>query len=49
MKSKILFLTERNVLVDDPTARDFVPIGPGRIKFENGGASLGCGMYFAIY
>ncbi len=41
MKPKILFLADRNVLVDDPMARDFAPFGLGRFKIENGEVSLG--------
>ncbi len=49
MKPKILFLADRNVLVDDPMARDFAPFGLGRFKIENGEVSLGRDIYFAIY
>jgi type I restriction enzyme, R subunit len=49
MKPKILFLADRNVLVDDPMARDFAPFGLGRFKIETGEVSLGRDIYFAIY
>ena len=48
-KPKILFLADRNVLVDDPMARDFAPFGRGRFKIEGGQVSLGRDIYFAIY
>lgn len=54
-RPKILFLADRNVLVDDPMAKDFKPFGelPGggdaRFKIEHGKISKGREMYFAIY
>jgi restriction endonuclease S subunit len=54
-RPKILFLADRNVLVDDPMAKDFKPFGelPGggdaRFKIEHGHISKGREMYFAIY
>lgn len=46
---KILFLADRNVLVDDPHAKDFAPFGDARYKIGGGVPSLGRDMYFAIY
>lgn len=46
---KILFLADRNVLVDDPQARDFAPFGDARYKIGGDMPSLGRDMYFAIY
>jgi type I restriction enzyme R subunit len=46
---KILFLADRNVLVDDPQAKDFAPFGDARYKIGGGTPSLGRDMYFAIY
>lgn len=46
---KILFLADRNVLVDDPHAKDFAPFGDARYKIGGGAPSLGRDMYFAIY
>lgn len=46
---KILFLADRNVLVDDPHAKDFAPFGDARYKIGGGTPSLGRDMYFAIY
>ena len=48
-KPKILFLADRNVLVDDPMARTFAPFGDARFKIANGRISKGRDMYFAIY
>lgn len=36
---KILFLADRNVLVDDPYAKDFRPFGEARFKIANGQAA----------
>jgi type I restriction enzyme R subunit len=48
-RPKILYLADRNVLVDDPMAKDFLPFGDARWKIENGQANKGREMYFAIY
>jgi type I restriction enzyme R subunit len=48
-RPKILFLSDRNILVDDPMAKDFVPFGDARHKIENGEAVKSRDMYFAIY
>lgn len=47
-KPRILFLADRNVLVDDPMAKDFAPFGDARWKIE-GEAIKSREMYFAIY
>ena len=47
-KPRILFLTDRNVLVDDPKDKDFAPFGEARMKIE-GEAIKSREMYFAIY
>jgi type I restriction enzyme R subunit len=46
---KILFLADRNVLVDDPMAKDFSPFGEARHKIAGGVAVKSRDMYFAIY
>ena len=46
---KILFLADRNVLVDDPMAKDFRPFGDAREKIAGGRAVKSRDMYFAIY
>ncbi|MDK9696979.1 MAG: DEAD/DEAH box helicase family protein [Siculibacillus sp.] len=48
-KPKILFLADRNILVDDPMAKDFAPFGDARFKIEGGRISKGRDIYFAIY
>ncbi|MBR9802335.1 DEAD/DEAH box helicase family protein, partial [bacterium] len=46
--TRILFLADRNVLVDDPMAKDFAPFDKARWKIE-GEAIKSRDMYFAIY
>lgn len=48
-KPKILFLADRNILVDDPKDKTFTPFGDARFKIENGKISKGREMYFALY
>jgi len=48
-RPKILFLADRNVLVDDPKDKTFVPFGEARHKIENGDAVKSREMYFATY
>ncbi len=48
-KPKILYLSDRNVLVDDPKDKTFATFGDARYKIENGTISKGREMYFAIY
>ncbi|WP_273207004.1 EcoAI/FtnUII family type I restriction enzme subunit R [Marinobacter subterrani] len=47
-KPRILFLADRNVLVDDPKDKTFAPFGEARHKIE-GEAIKSREMYFAIY
>lgn len=47
-KPRILFLADRNVLVDDPKDKTFAPFGDARHKIE-GVAIKSREMYFAIY
>jgi len=47
-KPRILFLADRNILVDDPKDKDFAPFGDARWKIE-GEAIKSREMYFAIY
>ena len=47
-RPKILFLADRNVLVDDPMAKDFSPFGDARAKIS-GTAVKSRDIYFAIY
>ena len=48
-KPKILFLADRNILVDDPMSCTFAPFEQARFKIEGGRVSLGRDMYFSIY
>lgn len=48
-RPKILYLADRNILIDDPKDKIFSSMGDARWKIENGEASKGREMYFAIY
>ncbi len=48
-RPRILYLADRNVLVDDPKAKMFVPFGDARFKIHGGEAPKSREMYFAIY
>lgn len=48
-RPRILFLADRNILVDDPKDKDFAAFGDARWKIENGEANKSREMYFAIY
>jgi type I restriction enzyme R subunit len=48
-RPRILYLSDRNILIDDPKDRIFAPFGDARWKIENGIAQKGREMYFAIY
>jgi len=48
-RPKILFLADRNILVDDPMAKMFAPFGDARHKISSGDLSQGREMYFGIY
>lgn len=48
-RPKILFLADRNVLVDDPMAKDFSPFGEAREKISGGNAIKSRDIYFATY
>lgn len=48
-KPRILYLADRNILVDDPSAKMFAPFGDARTKVEGGVAVKSREMYFAIY
>jgi len=47
-RPRILYLADRNVLVDEPKGKDFAPFGDARHKIE-GEAVKSREMYFAIY
>lgn len=48
-RPRILYLADRHVLIDDPKDKMFAPFGDARFKIENGNASKGREMYFALY
>ena len=48
-KPRILFLADRNLLVDDPKDKTFAPFGEARFKIEGGVVRKSRQMYFAIY
>jgi type I restriction enzyme R subunit len=48
-RPKILYLADRNILVDDPKDKMFIPFGDARHKIQNGEAIKSREMYFSIY
>jgi type I restriction enzyme, R subunit len=48
-KPRILYLVDRNFLVDDPKDKIFSPFGDARHKIEGGIVTLGRELYFATY
>ena len=48
-RPKILYLADRNILIDDPKDKMFTTFGDARWKIENGEVNKGREMYFAIY
>lgn len=48
-KPRILYLADRNILVDDPKDIHFAPFGLARHKIENGKAVKAREMYFSTY
>ena len=48
-RPRILYLADRNILIDDPKDKIFAPFGDARWKIENGEAIKSREMYFAIY
>ena len=48
-RPKILYLADRNILIDDPKDKIFTPFGEARHKIDNGVAVKSREMYFAIY
>jgi type I restriction enzyme R subunit len=48
-RPKILYLADRNILIDDPKDKTFAPFGDARWKITGGKISKGREMYFAIY
>lgn len=48
-RPRILYLADRNILIDDPKDKTFAPFGDARHKIVNGVANKSREMYFAIY
>ncbi len=48
-RPKILYLSDRNILVDDPKDKTFAPFGDARWKIEFGEINKSREIYFAIY
>ena len=48
-RPKILYLADRNILIDDPKDKMFTTFGDARWKIENGEVNKGRELYFAIY
>lgn len=48
-RPRILYLADRNILVDDPKSKDFSPFGDAVHKIENGKVIKSREIYFAIY
>jgi len=48
-RPRILYLSDRNVLVDDPKDKTFAAFGDAKAKIENGVAPKSRELYFSIY
>ncbi len=48
-RPKILFISDRNILIDDPKDKTFKPFGDARFKIEKGNIVKSREIYFAIY
>jgi type I restriction enzyme R subunit len=48
-RPRILYLSDRSILIDDPKDKIFAPFGEARWKIENGEANKSRELYFAIY
>ncbi|MDR2218954.1 MAG: DEAD/DEAH box helicase family protein, partial [Methylobacillus sp.] len=48
-RPKILFIADRNLLIDDPKDKDFIHFGDARHKISSDDASQARDMYFGIY
>jgi type I restriction enzyme R subunit len=48
-RTKILYLADRNVLIDDPMVKDFAPFGDALHKISGGEVVKSREIYFAIY
>jgi len=48
-KPKVLYLSDRTILVDDPKDKTFAPFGDARWRIESGKATKGREIYFTTY
>jgi type I restriction enzyme R subunit len=48
-RPKVLYLADRNILIDNPKDKTFTPFGEARHKIENGEVVKSREIYFAIY
>jgi type I restriction enzyme R subunit len=48
-RPRILYLADRNILIDDPMAKTFAPFGDARWKIEGGRVVQSREMYFSTY
>ncbi len=48
-RPRILYLSDRNILIDDPKDKTFAPFGEARWRIEGGVANKSREMYFSIY
>lgn len=48
-RPRVLFLADRNILVDDPKDKDFAVFGDARHKIDGGDIVMSREMYFATY
>ena len=48
-RPRILYLADRNILIDDPKDKTFAVFGDARFKIEGGKITKGRELYFAIY
>lgn len=48
-RPRMLYLADRNILIDDPKDKEFAAFGDARWKIEGGATNFSREMYFAIY
>jgi type I restriction enzyme R subunit len=47
-RPRILYLADRNILIDDPLVKDFAPFGDAAYKITDGKVVMSREIYFAI-
>lgn len=48
-RPRVLYLADRNILIDEPKDKYFTPFGDARYKIQDGKVAKGRELYFAIY